>query len=221
MVSEAVKSIHVVYLVAVVFLLVSIAAGCTSSPVNIVEYSALIVDEFSEECPNPQFMSKVGETLRAAGYSVDVSKSQAINVEYYRGIAAGHNLMIFRSHSGALRREDNREIISGTYLLTTEEYSKKKYLKEQLDKQLAITRTSEAAPYVFAVASKFIQKSVPGTFPKSIVIMMGCAALYFPDMAQAFIERGAAAYIGWDASLPLDYADNATLALIDNFVKKN
>lgn len=218
---KVVKNIRIVYLITAVFLLLSIAAGCARSPEGIVEYNALIIDEFSEESPNPQFTGKVEETLRAAGYRVDICKSKSINVEYYRGIAAaGHNLMIFRAHSGALRREGNREITNGAYLLTTEEYSKNKYAREQLDKQLAITRISDTAPYVFAVGSRFIQKSVPGTFQGTVVIMMGCASLYFPDMAEAFIKKGASVYIGWDASLLLDYADSAALVLLENLVKR-
>ncbi len=45
--------------------------------------------------------------------------------------------------------------------------------------------------------------------------MMGCDGLYFKDLAQAFVQKGASTYIAWDASVVLDYVDDATTALIE------
>ena len=41
------------------------------------------------------------------------------------------------------------------------------------------------------------------------------------DMAEAFIDKGASAYIGWSASVTLDYVDRAILSLLDNLLIKN
>ena len=38
--------------------------------------------------------------------------------------------------------------------------------------------------------------------------MMGCPCLYFDDLAQAFMEKGASAYLGWDAAVDLSYLDD-------------
>ena len=38
-------------------------------------------------------------------------------------------------------------------------------------------------------------------FDGTVIIMMGCDSLHYTDMATAFVEKGAAAYIGWDASV--------------------
>jgi len=45
--------------------------------------------------------------------------------------------------------------------------------------------------------------------------MMGCATAYQKDMAKAFVDKGASVYIGWSASVCLDYVDEATINLVD------
>jgi len=52
-------------------------------------------------------------------------------------------------------------------------------------------------------------------FNDTVIIMMGCAGIYIHDLADAFIDRGASAYLAWDASVLLDYVDRATLHLVD------
>jgi hypothetical protein len=51
-------------------------------------------------------------------------------------------------------------------------------------------------------------------FDDTVIIMMGCEGIYLPDLAEAFIDKGASAYLAWDASVNLDYVDEATPCLI-------
>jgi len=55
-----------------------------------------------------------------------------------------------------------------------------------------------------------------GNLKNTVVIMMGCATAYETDMACAFIDKGASVYIGWSASVDLQYVDKATLDIIKN-----
>ena len=55
-----------------------------------------------------------------------------------------------------------------------------------------------------------------GRFPNTVIIIMGCSCLYLDDMAQAFIQKGASTYMGWDAGVGLDYVDEATPILDTN-----
>jgi len=50
--------------------------------------------------------------------------------------------------------------------------------------------------------------------------MMGCSCLYLDDLAQAFIQKGASTYMGWHASVGLDYVDEATPILVANLFSK-
>jgi len=57
-------------------------------------------------------------------------------------------------------------------------------------------------------------------FPNTVIIMMGCSCLYLDDLAQAFIQKGASTYMGWHASVGLDYVDEATPVLVANLFSK-
>ena len=50
---------------------------------------------------------------------------------------------------------------------------------------------------------------------------MGCESYYLDDIATAFVQRGASAYLGWSSLVSLNYVDKATLALISNLSTGN
>jgi hypothetical protein len=53
-----------------------------------------------------------------------------------------------------------------------------------------------------------------GTFPNSIIIMMGCTGLKNSNMAQAFVSKGAKVYLSWDKSVTTDRTDEGTTAFL-------
>jgi len=183
---------------------------------------AAIIDQLYNLQPNQAFIDEAVTILEEYGFTVDVYQGANITVDFYKKLPDyGHRLIIFRVHSGALRREHKSELIEGTYLLTNETYTEMKHIVEQLSERIAVTRATEQSPYVFAVGSKFVSLSMEGLFPNTVIIMMGCSTIRFPDMATAFIEKGASTYLGWDASVDLGFVDKATLNLITNLCIRN
>jgi hypothetical protein len=59
-----------------------------------------------------------------------------------------------------------------------------------------------------------------GKFNNTVIIMMGCSGLSATNMAKAFIEKGAKAYIGWQGSITLDHSDKGTLYLLQQLLIK-
>jgi hypothetical protein len=57
-----------------------------------------------------------------------------------------------------------------------------------------------------------------GTFNDTTVIMMGCYGLEYPSMAEAFIEKGAQVYIGWNGTVSADHTDEATINLLKHLI---
>ena len=98
----------------------------------------------------------------------------------------GYKLIIFRAHSGLLGTEG--KIIKRTCLFTNAPYSQTKYVAEQLSDQLAMARIDEHHPWVFGIGQEFVIHSVEGEFDNTVIVMMGCACLYFDDLAQAFMK---------------------------------
>jgi hypothetical protein len=57
-----------------------------------------------------------------------------------------------------------------------------------------------------------------GTCKDALVIMMGCEGLNNTKMAQAFIEKGAKAYISWKGSVSAGHTDTATINLLQHII---
>jgi len=57
-----------------------------------------------------------------------------------------------------------------------------------------------------------------GKFQNTVIIMMGCDGLKNPDMAKAFIEKGAKVYISWDDSILGTRNDPAIKCLLQHLI---
>lgn len=185
------------------------------------EAKAAIIDQLYILRPNQAFIDEATAVLEGYGFTVDLYQGDEVTVDFFRELPShGYKLIIFRVHSGELIREHDSETVEATFLFTSEPYSETKYTREQMSGQMAKARTSEQLPYIFAIGAKFVTDSMKGNFDNTVVIMMGCSAIRHPDMAQAFIEKGASTYLGWGASVDLSYVDGATLDLISNLCTK-
>jgi hypothetical protein len=178
---------------------------------------AAIIDQLYLNYPNQYITEEITQYLEDYGFQVDIYHGNDVTVDFYRNLAQhGYNLLIIRSHSGAMRHETETDRSSGTYLFTTESYSTTKYPKEQINDEVAITSVESGQLNYFAVGPKFITNSMKGKLNNTVVIIDGCSGLYSSDLAHAFVIKGASAYLAWNASVRLDYADGATLSLIKN-----
>jgi hypothetical protein len=57
-----------------------------------------------------------------------------------------------------------------------------------------------------------------GTFNDTTIISMGCDGLKQTTMAEAFIEKGARAYVSWNGSVSVDHTDQATECLLRHLI---
>ncbi|MGA8849510.1 MAG: hypothetical protein WB564_06795 [Dehalococcoidia bacterium] len=177
------------------------------------ELKAAIVDQLSSFRENEAFVTNVTKELEDYGFKVDLYQGDNITVDFYRGLPSqGYKLIVFRAHSGILQGEN--QTYYKTTLFTNEEFDLKKHQFDVLDDRLFMASIGEGYPWVFSIAPKFISKSMSGEFNNTVVIMMGCSGIYLTDLAEAFIGKGASAYLAWDASVELDYVDEATAYLI-------
>lgn len=183
---------------------------------------AAIIDQLGKHFPNFEFNDTVnGEVpklLKRAGFDVFYHASESINVTFYKGLAKyNYGLIILRAHS-ALRVDNETKEILGVDLFTSENYTKERADELWRERTLGLVSKGEylwePGKFYFAITPLFIE-SLEGYFPKSIVIAMGCWSLNLTQMANAFIKKGAIAYIGWtDTVYPQD-TDNETV----NFLK--
>jgi hypothetical protein len=187
--------------------------------------NAAIIDQLAVLEPNQQFIQQVTTELEGFGFEVDIYSGEEVKVKLYRKLPQyGYELIVFRAHAGLLKAEEGSEVVGvkqATYLFAAEEYRQYKYVSEQLDDQLLPAEITSDHPLVFAVNSRFILESMPGSFDNTVIIMMGCSCLYLEDMAAVFSLKGASAYLGWDGSVDLGYVDRATAELITSLCTQN
>jgi len=183
---------------------------------------AAIVDQLYTSYPNEDFTTKITQDLENFGFQVDLYQGDDITVDLFRNLPAyNYKLIIFRGHSGAVASNPQElESIIGTYLFTNEPFNPMKYTTERLKDELAPARVSQGYPYFFAIGPKFITNSMKGNLDNAVVVVDGCSCLYDEDLAQAFTQKGASAYLAWDATVDLDYVDEATMTLIQNLCSK-
>jgi hypothetical protein len=189
-----------------------VPAGC-SSPKITSESGAVILDQLYNLQPNSEFTTGVTGTIEDYGLKVTLFQGDDITVDRYRQLPeSGYKVVIFRAHSGLLG--STGKAIYKTCIFTNEPYSGTAHVTEQLSDRLAKARVDENNPWVFGIGDSFVSSSMNGKFDGAVIIMMGCSGLYIEDIAKSFIEKGASAYIGWDATVGLDYVDKVTAGLI-------
>lgn len=181
---------------------------------------AVIVDQLSSVRENDAFVANVTKQLEKYGFRVDLYQRDEVNVGLYQRLATrGYKLIIFRAHSGLLAEDELTQ--DRTVLFTNEQYNQLKYGAEQLNDQLVMARVGESYPMVFGIPPKFITETMAGRFDGTVVIMMGCSGLFVRDLAEAFVDKGASVYIGWNGSVELYYIDEATSYLVEQLCSSN
>jgi len=195
----------------------ALLCGCSASTSHSsVAAKAAIIDQLYSLHPNEEFIAEVTTILEDYGFEVDVYQGDEVTVDFYRQLPSyGHKLIILRTHSGAMRLgSQDAETIVGICLFTNELYSKTKHPKEQLNGELLRARVVEDSPDFFGIGAKFVTSSMKGSFDSTVVVVDGCSCLYNEELAEAFTEKGASAFIAWDATVDLDYVDRATIYLM-------
>ncbi|MGB9740816.1 MAG: hypothetical protein ACPLW5_03505 [Candidatus Bathyarchaeales archaeon] len=179
---------------------------------------AAIIDQLSKDFPNKNFVSNITEMLEEYNFTVTYYNYTQVNVEFFKGLArSNYGIIILRLHS-ALR-------IGGSAVdfFTSEPYDPSKYTKEQNEGLLVNGTLLYSGKQYFAFTPTFVEK-LEGTFPKSIVIAMGCQSLnqtVKQQMAKAFCYKGAKVYIGWSSWVSWEHADKETMNLLQRLLSEN
>ncbi len=213
----AIVSIVLVTIIVLGFLLVQIFL---QNPEVKFSFNAAIVDQLGGEFPNSDFNETgiVSDILHDAGFNVSYHKGNTVNVAFYKGFARyNYGIIVLRAHFATREGETIVDLFS------SEEFSMYKYASERDNGLLTKGNYSwKPGKFYFAVTPKFIE-NLEGGFPKSIVIAMGCNSLNetCKEMAEAFIKKGAKAYIGWTGLVELSHTDNETIKLLNKFFIEN
>jgi len=188
-------------------------AGVSGGP------SAAIVDQLSAAYGNETFVEECTLILQEAGFTVDYYGSDSVTVEFYRKLPTRrYELLVLRVHC-ATYHPDLRVVA----LFSSERYSQNRYLGEQLNDQVsavAFAPYEEGDPTYFGITDRFVVSRMEGQFDDTIVVMMGCDSMRYHCMADAFVERGASVYVGWDDLVSTPHTDKVTIDLLGHLLSQ-
>jgi hypothetical protein len=184
--------------------------------------TAAIVDQLSLTQPNPDFVSSARNLLAEAGYLVDYFPGEQATVDLYRSLPRrGYDLIILRVHAGITTEVDlssgERTETEYVSLFTGEPYSPGKYPDEELNR-LGRARYHEGAAPLFGIGPDFVTDSMEGDFNDALILMMGCDGLRSQRTAQAFLDKGAQAFVSWTQRVSASHTDVATQQLLERLL---
>ena len=176
---------------------------------------AAIVDQLGESIiKNSYFKKNVTDLLVNQNFTVVYISSEEVTVNFFKKLPKSNcGIYILRVHS-ALR--NNTDLID---FFTCELYQENMY-DEYGDRLSVGWYQWEPDKKYFAIGPGFVEV-MDGTFPKSIIIAMGCKSLKYPTMAQAFLNKGAQLYIGWTEDVDASDSDILTFRLMELLFKYN
>jgi hypothetical protein len=174
------------------------------------EGNVAILDSLYVMDPNQDFLDKANQTLSSSGFKVDIYLGENVTVELFRKLPSlGYKLIVLRVHTAY-----DPELVA----FFTGTYADGEYMTEQLMGWIRIGNVTGKRFY--AVTPALFQISTGSAmFKGSIIIVDSCFGLNGTSMAEAFIEKGASAYIAWNQGVFSKYSDDASLALLENLAE--
>ena len=181
--------------------------------------TAAIVDQLELTVPNPEFVSNVTGLLEDNGYTVDYIPGADVTVDLYRDLPKhDYELIILRVHSTAEISRGESDVTSVS-LFTGQLYSEDLYYEEQLSGAVGFAQYTADSPKLFGVTAEFVRNSMEGRFDDTVVLMMGCQGFINAEGAEAFADRGARTFIGWDGLVSAQHTDAASSQLLQYLIQ--
>lgn len=215
------RRLRALALLVAVAAVIAVAVGGLAFLVRSAESTskALIVDQLDQTFPNPDFVKEAGTLLEGAGYDVYYTPGERVTVDFYRKLAArDYDIIILRTHSARLQDRATQELSDVAVLFTAEPFAETKYIQDQMAGRLGPSFYYSGGERYFGVHADFITSAIKGDFDGATVIIMGCDALRSETLAEAFVEKGAKAVIGWDGPVSAAHTDAATRRLLEHLV---
>ena len=173
---------------------------------------AALIDSLSLTDPDPVFISNVTRSLFVAGYAVEYYDPSQVTVDLFRNLALqDYSIVIIRGHTATFQG-----IPTSLTIVTSEPYSSLKHIYEQLIGQVAPAIVRPGNTF-FAITPAFIRDAMKGSLRGTLIVQMGCGTLTGNrDIATAFMERGASAFIGWNNTVSSWYTDLTTQKFVSS-----
>lgn len=218
---KALKKKRLIYGSAVLIIVIVIASSYflltnPETPFILGGKKAAIIDGLSTTQKNVTFWQSARDMLQQADYETYYYQGGSDTIDFYRNLAKkGFQIILIRVHSAL-------DVNSGDLAIFTneewdDEAASTTYFNDILYNRLARVRVEENSTNYFGLTPDFI-RALDGSFQGTTIIMMGCDTLKTQNMADAFVKKGAKAYIGWNGPVTSEYMDEAATRLLVHLV---
>ncbi len=165
--------------------------------------SALILDPLALNYPDPGFVANLTSSLTSAGFSVRYVGPPGSGVDMFRQLPSlGYDMVVIRAHSASRQA-----------IITSQPYNQSLYKDDQVSGGLVAGEAGDG-PLYFAIAQGFVRNSMAGRFQDSTILVMGCSTFQGQHgLADAFLDKGARFFVGWDNSVTIIHTDTSTVSL--------
>ncbi len=150
--------------------------------------------------------------MNKAGYDADYFGGENVTVNFFKELPSrGYSLIILRVHSTAI--EGAPEV----GLFTSEIYDTTKHSNTPglLNGVIFGSDTK-----YFGIGPEFVEKEMNGRFEGTTFILMGCDGLKHSRLGEAFVKKGARAFISWTGTVDVIHTDIATTHLLHALIQK-
>mgnify|MGYP007013816606 CR=1 FL=1 len=177
-----------------------------------------------------KYVRELRTRVEEAGIGDKVSvELTEITVDFYKELfKSGYHVIVLRVHSTYtpdLSAQGWTLPEGSVVIITQEKYEKTRHFVEQLGEQLmpsfAMNVSGIPLGYGFFAFTERFVRAQSAVFPNSTIIVLGCHGLYTRGLAQAFLDRGALAYFGFDGFVDAFYSDKVGAKLLEKlFLEK-
>jgi len=189
------------------------ASSCAATPQRTAAQSsvkrAALVDALSSVYPHPQFVDKIRTIMNNTGYGFDYFSEGAATLDFFFNLPSqGYSIIILRVEGVNIRVGD----ASPVAFATSDQYASPQRISDQMRNDLGVIEANGHT--YFAMTPKAISQLMCGQFQGTTVLVMACNSLSDSSLAQAFIDKGAKSFIGWNGSITIVHDDRVFTAVI-------
>ena len=173
----------------------------------------MLVDQLGADNPNPVFASNVSVSAKNAGYRFDYFPPNTATLGFFARLPLlGYSIIILRTHGTLGFPRDPSAIV------TSDNYSNSQHVADQLLNRVAPVDVNGSR--YFGLESDFVSDVMCGRFQGTLILAMFCGGGGASNsLAKAFVEKGAAAYVGWDETVTVSHTDLVFASLVNLIMK--
>ena len=152
-----------------------------------------LIDTLANSNPDKEFIQSVQSVSEGSGRTFRYFTSDTLSLDSFVNLPlGGYSILILRTHAGYSNVTTSHLEVA---IATSEPYDNYRHVSDQLWDQVAEVKIDGS--FYFGLTPLFVSQRLCGTFPRTVILAMGCYTMDSNDLGRAFVSKGASAFVGW------------------------